>query len=201
MPSPRDAHAFDLAGLPRSPAALHARRRDAPLKSPPWAQAAYLTKRDLSDLPETQLFLPTIFFASNSCIVWLWVDIRSAGGSQCVSPFHRFAGPEASMTVLRVLTVVIVAFSVVRMAAFFSIDILWSADMPHQPDATSGRTIEVIVNHGDHVFVSEKELARKSILDSVLFPLSLAAFFGVVALNRKYRLFSKSPDRGTARRP
>jgi hypothetical protein len=86
-------------------------------------------------------------------------------------------------------------------AACFSIEILWSADMPHQPDATAGRTIEVIVNHGDHVFVSEKELARKSILDSVLVPLSLAAFFGFAALNWKYRPFSKSPGRDTARRP
>jgi hypothetical protein len=50
---------------------------------------------------------------------------------------------------------------------------------------------EMVVNHGYHVYVSERDLAQKSILDFGFLPAALGAAGVAAVLNRKYRPSSK----------
>jgi hypothetical protein len=65
--------------------------------------------------------------------------------------------------------------------------------MPGDPEPGSGRIHEVVVNHGFRVFASERELAQKRILDSILFPAALVAFLAAGALNRRHHPFTRDP--------
>jgi hypothetical protein len=94
------------------------------------------------------------------------------------------------MSAVRVLVVALLVASLAITATFIFVPIYWSAYMPPECDTVAGRTHEVVVNHGYHVYVSERELARKRILDFVLLPAALAAFAAAALLNRRYRPFS-----------
>ena len=87
----------------------------------------------------------------------------------------------------------LLAFTLAVVGATLLVEVQWSIGMPADPEPGAGRVHEVVVNHGFRVFASERELAQRRILDSVLFPAALVALFAARALNRRYRPFASDP--------